>query len=188
MGRAQGLRAPSPLRKDAHNRTNATYRSRQQAVSPTFSNNTGVFYLTIVRCTIHTPTVQRITLRCTIYRTTAAPQRVFLCDSLATSDRQFRYSNHPIRCSTATQPMHTAANECLRSHFSGEILSASCEDLRKSCGTPTVGWLLTHYDAVAGHLSWGCFFLQWFEVTRASDPRFVGGLKLPRILFFQFAT
>ena len=32
--------------------------------NPISSSNTGVFYLTIVRCTIHTPTVQRITLRC----------------------------------------------------------------------------------------------------------------------------
>ena len=40
-----------------------TYRSRQYAVNPTSSNNTGVFYLTIVQCTIHTPTVQCITLR-----------------------------------------------------------------------------------------------------------------------------
>ena len=64
MGRAQKLRAPTPLRKDAHHRTNATYRSRQYAVNPTSSNNTGVFYLTVVRCTIHTPTVQCITLRC----------------------------------------------------------------------------------------------------------------------------
>ena len=46
---------------------------------------------------------------CTIYRTTAAPQRVFLCASSATSDRQFRYPNHPIRCSTATQSIHSAA-------------------------------------------------------------------------------
>ena len=64
MRRAQRLRAPMPLRNDAHNRTNATYGSRQKAVNPTSSNNTGVFYLTIVRCTIHTPTVQCITLRC----------------------------------------------------------------------------------------------------------------------------
>ena len=46
---------------------------------------------------------------CTIYRTTAAPQRVFLCASSATSDQQFRYSNHPIRCFTVTQSIHTAA-------------------------------------------------------------------------------
>ena len=74
MGRAQTqrLRAPTPLRKDAHNRTNATYRSRKYAVSPTSSNNTGVFYLTIVRCTIHTPTVQCMTLRCV--QSTEPPQ------------------------------------------------------------------------------------------------------------------
>ena len=72
MGPAQRLRAPTPLRKDARNRTNATYRSRQQAVNPTSSNNTGVFYLTIVRCTIHTPTVQCITLRCV--QSTELPQ------------------------------------------------------------------------------------------------------------------
>ena len=46
---------------------------------------------------------------CTIYRTNAAPQRVFQCASWATSDRQFRYSNNPIRCSIATQSIHTAA-------------------------------------------------------------------------------
>ena len=72
MGRAQRLRAPTSLRKDAHNRTNATYRSRQEAVNPTSSNNTGVLYLTIVRCTIHTPTVQCITLRCV--QSTELPQ------------------------------------------------------------------------------------------------------------------
>ena len=47
---------------------------------------------------------------CTIYRPTPAPQqRVFLCASSATLDRQFRYSNHPIRCSTATRSIHTAS-------------------------------------------------------------------------------
>ena len=46
---------------------------------------------------------------CTIYRTTAAPQIVFLCANSATSDRQFRYSNNPRRCSTATQSIHTNA-------------------------------------------------------------------------------
>ena len=45
----------------------------------------------------------------TIYRTTAAPQKVFLCASSATSDRRFRYSNHPIRRYTAIQSIHTAA-------------------------------------------------------------------------------
>ena len=72
MGRAQRLRAPTPLRKDAHHRTNATYRSRQQAINPTSRNNTGVFCLTIVRCTIHTPTVKSITLRCV--QSTELPQ------------------------------------------------------------------------------------------------------------------
>ena len=33
------------------------------------------------------------------------------------------------------------ANEFLRSLVSGEILRSSCEELRKFCGTPTVGWL-----------------------------------------------
>ena len=46
---------------------------------------------------------------CTIYRTAAAPQRVFLVASSATSDRQFRHSNRPIRCFTATQSIHTTA-------------------------------------------------------------------------------
>ena len=32
-----------------------------------------------------------------------------ICASSATSDRQFRYSNNPIICSTATQSIHTAA-------------------------------------------------------------------------------
>ena len=72
MRRAQRLRAPTTLQKDAHNRTNATYRSRQLAVDPTSSNKTGVFYLIIVRCTIHTPTVQCITLRCV--QSTELPQ------------------------------------------------------------------------------------------------------------------
>ena len=72
MRRAQKLRAPTTLQKDAHNRTNATYRSRQLAVDPTSSNKTGVFYLIIVRCTIHTPTVQCITLRCV--QSTELPQ------------------------------------------------------------------------------------------------------------------
>ena len=72
MGRAQRPRALTPLRKDSHNRTHVTYRSRQQAVNPTCSNNTGVFYLTIVRCTIHTPTVRCITLRCA--QSTELPQ------------------------------------------------------------------------------------------------------------------
>ena len=46
---------------------------------------------------------------CTVYQTTAASRRLFLCASSATSERQFRYSSHPIRCSTATQSIHTAA-------------------------------------------------------------------------------
>ena len=90
MGRAQRLRAPKPLRKDAHNRTNATYRSRQYAVNPTSSNNTGVFYLTIVRCTIHTLTVQCITLRCA--QSTEQPQHHEECSYVLARQPQINSS------------------------------------------------------------------------------------------------
>ena len=109
MGRAQRLRAPTPLRNDAHNRTNATYRSQQYAVNPTSSNNTGVFYLTIVRCTVHTPTVQCITLRCVQF--TELPQHHKEYSYMLARQPQIdsSYSNNIIRCSTATRSIHTAA-------------------------------------------------------------------------------